>query len=290
MGSGAYMYQTVLQVLPPSITLQPLNAAVTVAGLSRDVQRGGNRAPGPLSYLWYGNGTAISTATSSTYTTPAATATDNAAQFTVVVSSALGSVTSSAATLSVDPIQGQLVADTSSLSFGIVNIGGSSVLGVTLTNPSNSYVSISSVLISGPGFDASDLPTGYILPPGGSLILNVIFAPSSSGTVSGSLVISSDSANSPITISLSGAGLQPVPHSVTLAWDPAPSVLGYYVYRSTEFGGPFTKLNFAMDTATTFTDPTPLSGGTYYYVVTSVDAASVESLYSDQVTVVISVP
>ncbi len=286
--AGAYMYQTVPASLPPSITLQPLNAAVTVGqSATFSVAATGT---GPLSYLWYENGTAISTATSSTYTTPAATATDNAAQFTVVVSSALGSVTSSAATLSVDPIQGQLVADTSSLSFGIVNIGGSSVLGVTLTNPSNSYVSISSVLISGPGFDASDLPTGYILPPGGSLILNVIFAPSSSGTVSGSLVISSDSANSPITISLSGAGLQPVPHSVTLAWDPAPSVLGYYVYRSTEFGGPFTKLNFAMDTATTFTDPTPLSGGTYYYVVTSVDAASVESLYSDQVTVVISVP
>jgi fibronectin type 3 domain-containing protein len=147
-----------------------------------------------------------------------------------------------------------------------------------------------SVALSGAGFDASDLPTGYIVPPGESLPLNVGFVPSSPGNVSGTLAISSDATNSLVTINLSAAGSQPVPHAVTLAWDPAPAVAGYYVYRGIVFGGPFTKLNFAMDTATSFTDPTPMSGGTYYYVVTSVDATGVESLYSDQLTVVIPIP
>ena len=287
--AGAYVYQVVSANLPPAITSQPMNMAVTDGQTATfSVVATGT---GPLSYAWHKNGAAIPGASSASYTTPATSTADNAAQFNVVVSSAMGSVTSTAARLLVDNTQGQLVASASSLSFGIVGIGSSSVGSVTLSNPSNSYVTISNLVLSGAGFNASDLPTGYIVPPGGSLVLNVIFAPSSSGNVTGSLVISSDSTGSPLTISLSGAGLQPVPHSITLAWDPGPSsVVGYYVYRSTDFGGPFTKLNFARITATTFTDPTAMSGGTYYYVVTSVDAANVESLYSDQMTIVVPIP
>ncbi|MBZ5660252.1 MAG: MBG domain-containing protein [Acidobacteriia bacterium] len=286
--AGAYLFQSVPVSLPPAITAQPMNVAVAVgqAATFSVVATG----TGPLSYAWYKNGIVIAGAASSAYTTPVAAATDNAAQFAAVVSSALGSVTSSAATLSVDATKGQLVASTSNLNFGIVSIGNGSTMGVTLTNPTVSYVTILSVVLSGPGFDASDLPTGYIVPPGGSLLLNVGFAPSSAGNVAGTLVISSDASITPITINLSGAGLQPVPHAVTLTWDAAPSVAGYYVYRSPLFGGPFTKLNFAVDTSTTYTDPTAMADGTYYYVVTSVDATGVESLYSDQVTVVAPVP
>src|SRR5713101_7641188 len=56
----------------------------------------------PLSYQWRKNGTAISGATSASYTTPATTTADNAAQFTVVVSNTAGSVTSNDATLNVN--------------------------------------------------------------------------------------------------------------------------------------------------------------------------------------------
>src|SRR5207253_2345910 len=56
----------------------------------------------PLNYQWQKNGTAIAGATASSYTTPT-TASDNGAQFTVMVSNAVGSVTSSAATLTVNP-------------------------------------------------------------------------------------------------------------------------------------------------------------------------------------------
>jgi hypothetical protein len=55
----------------------------------------------PLSYQWQKNGAAISGGTSASYTTPAEIASDNGAQFTVVVSNAAGSVTSIGATLTV---------------------------------------------------------------------------------------------------------------------------------------------------------------------------------------------
>jgi len=51
----------------------------------------------PLSYRWQRNGTNISGATSSSYTTPATTIADNGATFAVVVSNSAGSVTSNSA-------------------------------------------------------------------------------------------------------------------------------------------------------------------------------------------------
>jgi hypothetical protein len=56
----------------------------------------------PLSYQWQKGSTAISGATGATYTTPATTTADNGSQFVVVVSDAAGSVTSNAATLTVN--------------------------------------------------------------------------------------------------------------------------------------------------------------------------------------------
>src|SRR5207253_435276 len=55
-----------------------------------------------LSYQWQRAGVAISGATLASYTTPSTTSGDNGAQFTVVVSNTAGSVTSSAATLTVN--------------------------------------------------------------------------------------------------------------------------------------------------------------------------------------------
>ncbi len=56
----------------------------------------------PLNYQWQKNSVAISGATSSSYTTPATTSSDNGAQFTVMISNTAGSVTSSAAILTVN--------------------------------------------------------------------------------------------------------------------------------------------------------------------------------------------
>ena len=56
----------------------------------------------PLSYQWQRGAVAISGATASAYTTPAVASSDNGAQFRIVVSNAVGQVTSNIATLTVN--------------------------------------------------------------------------------------------------------------------------------------------------------------------------------------------
>jgi hypothetical protein len=84
----------------PSITTQPTNQTVTVGQTATFAVVATGTAP--LSYQWQKNGTAISGATSASYTTPATTSSDNGAQFVVVVSNVAGNVTSTGATLTVN--------------------------------------------------------------------------------------------------------------------------------------------------------------------------------------------
>jgi fibronectin type 3 domain-containing protein len=115
--------------------------------------------------------------------------------------------------------------------------------------------------------------------------LNVTFTPSATGSVTGSVTVTSNATNSPSTISLTGTGVQPVSHSVTLSWTASTSaVSGYNVYRSSVSGGPYTKLNSSLVTTTSYTDATVQAGQTYYYVVTSVDSSGNESAYSTEVS------
>ena len=85
----------------PSITTQPANQTVTAGQTATFSVTATGTAP--LSYQWQKNGTAISGAASSSYTTPATTSSDNGALFTVVVTNSVGSVTSNTATLTVNP-------------------------------------------------------------------------------------------------------------------------------------------------------------------------------------------
>jgi len=119
----------------------------------------------------------------------------------------------------------------------------------------------------------------------------VTFTPAAAASVTGSVTVASNATNSPATISLSGTGVQPVSHSVTLNWTASISpVAGYNVYRSTVSGGPYTKLNSTLVTTTQYTDSTVQAGQTYYYVTTSVDSSNVESTYSNQVSATIPTP
>ena len=83
----------------PSVTLQPANASVTVGQTATFSVNATGTAP--LSYQWQKNGTPISGATGATYTTPATVAGDNNAVFLVVITNAVGSVTSNSITLTV---------------------------------------------------------------------------------------------------------------------------------------------------------------------------------------------
>jgi len=283
-GSVTSSAATLTVNVPPSITTQPASQTVTAGQTATFSVTATGTAP--LSYQWKKTGANIAGATASSYTTPATTATDNGAQFIVTISNSVGSVTSNAATLTVTT-PGQLSSSAPSLSFGNVNVGGSSTQSVTLTNTGGSNVSVSNVTISGAGFSVNGISTGLILSPGASTTMNVIFAPAASGSVTGSVTITSSASNSPLTISFSGTGVV-VTHSATLTWTASTSVVvGYNVYRSSISGGPYTKLNSSLDATTTFTDSSVLSGQTYYYVATAVDSNNVESVYSNQVTAII---
>jgi fibronectin type 3 domain-containing protein len=79
---------------------------------------------------------------------------------------------------------------------------------------------------------------------------------------------------------------------VTLNWHASTSanVTGYNVYRGTQSGGPYAKVNTVLDTSTTEVDYAVTAGQTYYYVVTAVNASSQESAYSTQIKAVIPYP
>jgi fibronectin type 3 domain-containing protein len=91
-------------------------------------------------------------------------------------------------------------------------------------------------------------------------------------------------------VTLSGTGTA-VQHEVDLNWD-APSssgdpVAGYNVYRSTDGGGSFTKVNSSPDDQVDYTDSAVQSGTTYVYEVKSVDASGVESGASNQISLTV---
>ena len=74
----------------------------------------------------------------------------------------------------------------------------------------------------------------------------------------------------------------PVAHDVNLSWIASSSaVAGYNIYRGTQPGGPLSKINPSLDTATVYTDPSVLSGQMYYYATTAVDSNGTESGYSN---------
>jgi len=285
--AGAYQFQSGAGNVAPIITQQPMRQEITAGSTATFSVTAAGSAP--LSYQWQQNGVAISGATSSTFISPASSV--DGTLFAVIVRNAVGSVTSSPAILSVSTAPGQLTLNPANgLNFATVNLGTTSSMTVTLTNTSVDYITISNTSVTGPGFTANGVPSGIILAPGEVATLNVLFAPSVTGTAVGSVIIGSDATGSPITILLSGTVITP-PHSANLTWNPNLSpVFGYNLYRATNQYGPYTKLNSALLTVTQFTDLTVVPGQTYLYWVTAVYSDTLESPFSDSVTAVIPIP
>ena len=84
----------------PTIQAQPSNQTVTAGQTATFTVTANGTAP--LSYQWQKGSTAITGATSTSYTTPTTSTTDSGSQFSVVVSNTAGNVTSAAATLTVN--------------------------------------------------------------------------------------------------------------------------------------------------------------------------------------------
>jgi len=281
--SGAAILTVTSPVVAPSITSQP--ASQSIASGKTATFSVAATGTAPMTYQWSKAGVAISGATSSSYTTPAMTAT---AQFTVTVSNGAGSATSNPATLTVTAASTLLLnSNVSSVSFGNVNVAATGTQTVTLTNAGTAAVTISNVSVTGAGFNATGA-SGVILNPGQTTSLTTTFTPAAAGSVTGSVKVASNATNSPDSITLSGIGVAVVNHSVALSWSASTStVAGYNTYSSQVSGGPYTKLTGAPVAATAYTDSNVNAGQTYYFVVTSVDNNNVESAYSAEVSALV---
>jgi len=101
---------------------------------------------------------------------------------------------------------GQLSASPSSYDFGSVAVGSQQSQTITLTNTGTATVNISQAAASGTGFAISGITPPLALGVSQNTSFTVTFAPQSAGAVSGSVTITSDASNSPLTIALSGTG------------------------------------------------------------------------------------
>jgi hypothetical protein len=185
---------------------------------------------------------------------------------------------------------GQLAVNPSTLNFGNIAVGSSSSQSASLVAGTSS-VTVSSASWNGQGYSVSGITFPVTVSPGQSVSFNVDFTPSTAGAASGSISFISDAANSPTVETLTGTGTQTSAHSVDLSWSASTSVVvGYNIYRGTQTGGPYAKLNSSLQPTTSFTDATVAAGTTYYYVATAVDSQSVESTYSNEVQAVVPTP
>jgi hypothetical protein len=180
-----------------------------------------------------------------------------------------------------------LEASPSALSFGDVTVGKSSSLALKVTNAGNSSVTITRSAVTGSGFSVSGL-SALTLQPGQSDSVPVVFAPASTGNVSGNISIATNSATA--SVALSGSGIvASSTHTVSLSWLASTStgMAGYYVERGTVSGGPYQILNSSPETGTSYVDSTVQNGTEYFYVVVAVSTGGQESKPSGQVSAII---
>ena len=184
---------------------------------------------------------------------------------------------------------GQLAVSPTSLSFGNVTVGSNAALNGSLI-ASGASVTVSSASQNNSEFVLSGISLPTTLAAGQSVPFTVTFTPSASGASSASLSFSSNASNSPTAQSLTGTGTGVTQHTVALTWGAAEDAVGYNVYRSTTSGTGYTMINTSLDGSAGYSDSTVVSGQTYYYVTTAVNASSEESGYSNQAQAIIPNP
>jgi hypothetical protein len=184
--------------------------------------------------------------------------------------------------------QGQLAVTPVSADFGSVTVGTSKTQSATLV-ASGSSVTVSSASVTDTEFSLSGIAFPVTIAAGQSMPFTLTFVPRASGTAAATLSVASTAANSAAE-NLTGTGVALPQHSVGLSWDPATAVVGYNVYRGSQAGGPYSKIDPVLNSSTTFTDSSVQSGQNYYYVTTSVDSTGAQSSYSNEIQVVIPTP
>lgn len=94
-----------------------------------------------------------------------------------------------------------------SVNFGNVTLGTINTQTMRVTNTGNADLTISKISASGSGFSQSGLSIPETLQPGHETTFTASFKPTASGAKSGDISITSNAANSPLTIKLLGDGV-----------------------------------------------------------------------------------
>jgi hypothetical protein len=116
---------------------------------------------------------------------------------------------SGASTSTVTPPPGQLAVSPASLTLGSVRMGTIQTRSATLTNSGGSTITISQASVTGRGFRISGLPSPTTLAAGESKTFSVTFAPQTSGSAAGIIAVTSDAANSVVSVPVSAVALPP---------------------------------------------------------------------------------
>jgi len=214
--SAAATLTVTAAAVAPTITTPPANQTVTAGQTATFTVVAGGTSP--LSYQWQKSGVNIAGATSASYTTQVTTTTDSGSTFRVVVTNTAGTVTSAAATLTVNATPAPAIqVNPTSINFGndvvgtslsqtlIIKNTGSAALTITQVNPTVSVFSVS-------GFS---LPLNVAA--GQQTTITVAFRPTTAGAVSGNLSMVSNAPGSPTAVGLTGTG---VAATLTLSMTP----------------------------------------------------------------------
>jgi hypothetical protein len=183
---------------------------------------------------------------------------------------------------------GQLQVTPATIDFGDASLGSTGIQSAQLTAV-GADVTVSSATISSANFQLGGPALPFTIPAGHSVPFTVTSVPHGRDSSSGVLLFASDASNSPneqvVTLQMVGA----VQHEVQLSWKASNSkhIAGYNVYRGTQSGGPYKKINGSLDPSSNYTDVHVVAGDKYYYVARAVNVKGQESKYSKQVEAVI---
>jgi hypothetical protein len=185
--------------------------------------------------------------------------------------------------------QGQLTLAPTALNFGNATVG-TNVSQTSSLSAGGASVTVASASLSSAEFSLTGVSFPVTIAAGQSTPVTVTFSPQSSGTASAVLSVASNASNAPAQ-TLSGVGVAPAQHSVSLSWtDTNSGIAGYNIYRGNVSGGPYAQINSALDTTPAYSDTSVVAGQTYYYVATAVDGSGVESAHSNEAEGVIPTP
>jgi hypothetical protein len=181
---------------------------------------------------------------------------------------------------------GHLSLTPAQLNFGTVTAGTSATLSGKL-QAGHFAVTIYSAGITSSEFALSGLSFPFTIAPGQTKSYQVIFSPGSSGSTSAVLSFHG-SMESRGEETLSGNAVPRTQHKVNLSWNAGSSgVVGYNIYRASASAGPYSQINPAPDSNTSYLDSTVQGEHTYYYVTTAIASNGKQSAFSNQVEVIV---